>query len=413
MNLNINDLALIYPEQVFLEFQPEKIPQETQNHNYSNATAAWRSYLNSLCLNTCLEYFQTETDSQSQNPHIWSENDLPSIWNVVNGSAIEFNSQRLILIPQEANDFSELRVPREWVDLPQWVGHYYLGVEINVSESWLRICGYTTHQQLKEIGEHDFTDETYSIPIEELTEDLTAMLAAIELFTTPKPVVETLPNLSESEIETLLQIFNQSNPYSPRLDVPFSQWGTFINNDKLRKKLYQQQQSENQVTEIAQTITNVAINLGQWFDSVFEAGWQSLDTFLTQDSGNLAFAFRQGNLSREFTVQGAKIIDLGMQLGNQSVALLIGLTSENDNKIGVRIQLHPTKEQTYLPQNIKLALLSRSGKVLQQLESRTQDNLIQLKRFTCPIGKQFSIQVSLNNFSITEYFAVVIPENEQ
>ena len=101
-----------------------------------------------------------------------------------------------------------------------------------------------------------------------------------------------------------------------------------------------------------------------------------------------------------------------MQLGNKSVALLIGLTRENDNKIGVRIQLHPAANETYLPQNIKLALRSRSGKVLQQLESRTQDNLIQLKRFTCPIGKKFSVEVAVGNLSITEDFTIEMPDYE-
>ncbi len=418
MNLSINDLALIYPEQIFIEFsqqEREKIWKYSQKHHYDNATARWRSYLNSLCTNTVLEYLQeyikNETDLQLQNLQIWQENDLYSIWNVVNGTAIELDTAKLILIPHEDKDFSEFKVPREWVDLPQWVGNYYLAVEINLSESWLRICGYTTHQQLKEIGEHDFTDETYSIAVEELTEDLTAMWTGIELFPTQKPAVEALPVLSKAEIEDLLTIFNESNPYSPRLDVPFSKWSAFISDDTLRKQLYQQQQSENTAVEITQTISKAAVNLGQWFESAFETGWQSLDTLINSDTG-LAFAFRQKNTSKELTVEAAKIIDLGMQLGNQSVALLIGLTRENDNKIGVRIQLHPAGTQTYLPSSIKLALRSRSGKVLQQLESRTQDNLIQLKRFTCPIGKKFSVEVALDNFSITEDFTIEMPDYE-
>ena len=417
MNLTINDLALIYPEQIFLEFsqqEREKIWQETQKHYYDNATARWRSYLNSLCTNTVLEYFKeyikNETDLQSQNLKIWQKNDLSSIWNVVNGTAIELDTAKLILIPHEENDFAELKVPREWVDLPQWVGSYYLAVEINLEQCWLRICGYTTHQQLKEVGKHDFADETYSIAVEELTEDLTAMWMGMELFPTPKPVVEALPILSKAEIQGLLEIFNESNPYSPRLDVPFSKWGAFINSDKLRKQLYQQQQTENTAVEITTTISKAAVNLGQWFESAFETGWQSLDALINPDTG-LAFAFRQRDASRELTVEAAKIIDLGMQLGNQSVALLIGLTREDDNKIGIRIQLHPVSAENYLPSNLKLALRSRSGKVLQQLESRTQDNLIQLKRFTCPIGKKFSVEVALDNFSITEDFTIEMPEN--
>ncbi|MBV6622424.1 MAG: DUF1822 family protein [Rivularia sp. (in: Bacteria)] len=417
MNLSINDLALIYPEQVFLEFsqsEREKAWQEIQN--YDNATARWRSYLNLLSTNTVVKYLQNETELKNRNSIIWQENDLSIIWNLVNGTALELDSTRVILIPHEENDFSELRVPREWIDLPQWVGNYYLAVEINIEHCWLRICGYATHQQLKEVGKHDFTDETYSLAVEELTEDLTTMLAGIELFAMQKPVVETLPILSEAEIDDLFQVFQQSNQqsnlYSPRLEVPFTQWGAFINEHRLRKRLYQPQPIENTATRITQFVTNAAVDLGKWFDSTFETGWQSLDAIINPEIGDLAFAFRQGN-NRELTVEAAKIIDLGIQLNNQSVALLIGLTQEDNNKISVRIQLHPAAGNIYLPANIKLALRSRSGKTLQEIESRTQDNLIQLKRFTCPIGKKFSIQVALDDFSIIENFVILMPVNHE
>ena len=39
----------------------------------------------------------------------------------------------------------------------------------------------------------------------------------------------------------------------------------------------------------------------------------------------------------------------GMQLGNQSVALLIGLTPEAEQKVGIHVQLHPAGSKTYLP----------------------------------------------------------------
>ena len=234
----------------------------------------------------------------------------------------------------------------------------------------------------------------------------------IELFPTAKPVVEALPVLSKAEIEGLLKTFNQSNFFSPRLDVSFRKWGAFIEDDTRRKQLYQQRQTENIKTEITQAVSKAAVNLGQWFESAFETGWQSLDTLINPDTGNLAFAFRQNDASRELTVEAAKIIDLGMQLGNKSVALLIGLTRENDNKIGVRIQLHPANGEPYLPPDIKLVLRSRSGKVLQEIESRSQDNLIQLKRFTCPIGKKFSVEVALDDLSIIEDFTIEMPDYE-
>lgn len=73
--------------------------------------------------------------------------------------------------------------------------------------------------------------------------------------------------------------------------------------------------------------------------------------------------------------------------------------------MGIRVQLHPASGD-YLPPNIKLALVSRSGATLEEFKSRTQDNFIQLKRFTCPIGKSFKIEVAINDFSITEDFLI-------
>ncbi len=44
--------------------------------------------------------------------------------------------------------------------------------------------------------------------------------------------------------------------------------------------------------------------------------------------------------------------------------------------------------------------------MLQESVARIQDNLIQLKRFTCPRGKDFKIQVRLDDFSLKENFAL-------
>ena len=118
------------------------------------------------------------------------------------------------------------------------------------------------------------------------------------------------------------------------------------------------------------TNKEIITNLGQWFQDVFQVGWQSVDTLLNTESGNLALGFRKHKVEvGEFSASGIKAIDLGMQLGNQSVALLIGLIPENEQKMAIRVQLHPVGGNIYLPGKIKLALLSRSGKVLQEIQA--------------------------------------------
>ena len=148
---------------------------------------------------------------------------------------------------------------------------------------------------------------------------------------------------------------------------------------------------------------NKQVNLSQWFEDIFDTGWQTLEELLSPKPGKLALAFRG---TWQSTVKGAKLIDLGVQLGNQPVALLMALTSEEEEKVGICVQVHPAGTDTYLPPNFRLALLSQSGETLQEVPSRSFDNFIQLPRFKCSSGEQFSIQIALDDISITENFVV-------
>ena len=413
MALSLDDLAFIYPDQLFLEFSPEEREnawQQAQNQPYSNAAARWNAYLNCLCLNAFLTYLESEPDVREP-PKVWpSKAELPSFWEVINGTDIQLGETRLVLVPSEQSHFTEFRVPREWLDIPDWAGNYYLAAELNLEECWLRVWGYATHQQLRNEGRYDRMDETYAIEAEDLIEDLSAMWVARELHPSRRPEVKPLLTLSSSEAASLLEQLGQQTPYSPRLDVPFAKWAALVADGRWRQELYERRLGR---LVAAAAPSRAPINLGQWFQEVFEAGWQSLDALLNADLGNLAFSFRQSQPSRKevrkISVEGVKLIDLGMELGNQSVALLVGLTAETSQRVSIRVQLYPARGQTYLPPKIRLALLSQSGATLTESVARTQDNLIQLKRFTCPTGKGFRIQVALNGFSITEDFMIEPP----
>ncbi|MCA1993699.1 MAG: DUF1822 family protein [Coleofasciculus sp. S288] len=162
------------------------------------------------------------------------------------------------------------------------------------------------------------------------------------------------------------------------------------------------------------------VNLSQWLENCFEAGWQSLEALLGIDQQNLAFSFRHDAQLSKVGVQGVKLIDFGVQLGNQSVALLIALTlakrdevqptegiaPETEEKLGILVQVHPVGGETYLPPNLKLCLLSESGKTLQEVQSRSHDNYIQLRRFRGQPGECFNIQVALGAAKITETFVI-------
>lgn len=148
------------------------------------------------------------------------------------------------------------------------------------------------------------------------------------------------------------------------------------------------------------------VNLSQWFGNVFEAGWQSLETLLSTNQQTLAPSLRSPVRSREAALMGAKLVDLGLQLGSQSIALLVALWPEAEQKVGVLMQVHPTGEEITLPPHLRLVMLSESGETLQEVIARSGDNYIQLKGFRGLPGERFSIMVALDDISIKEDFVI-------
>lgn len=148
------------------------------------------------------------------------------------------------------------------------------------------------------------------------------------------------------------------------------------------------------------------IQLSQWLENMFEAGWQSIETILGSEQQNLAFSFRSNSNSIESSIKRAKLIDLGLQLENQSLALLLAITPETEQKVGILVQVHPMEGETYLPPNLKLSMLSESGEILQEVVSRSVDNYIQLKRFRGLPGEVFAIQLTFGEASVTEDFVI-------
>ncbi|MEH1800612.1 MAG: DUF1822 family protein [Nostoc sp.] len=402
INLVLNNQLLL---QIHTSIQ-QQAWKDAQQHSHKIAQSS--AYLNRVCLYTFLNWLNNQVpDEALSNSSIYpSEDSFRSILEVVNGAAIGIGTRRVILIPNENIDSESLRVPQEWIDIPTFVGDYYLAVQVdleaNADECTLTVQGFATHRQVKQLSKYDPRDRTYILPTDQLITNLTVM--EVTLGIQMRAEVPELPILSETEAQNLLELLGDSSIYSPRLrvDIPFVQWAALLNNDEWRQQLYQRRIGQFVTKSIGKTN-----NLSKWLQNTFDDGWQSLNTLFNQESGNFVYSFRHyQEAAKGISVDGIKLIDLEMQLSNQSVALLVGLTPETDGKVAVRVQLHPAKGQTYLPPNIKLALISQSESILQEIQSRIQDNFIQLKRFVCPAGKIFKIQVAIDEFSVTEEFII-------
>lgn len=146
------------------------------------------------------------------------------------------------------------------------------------------------------------------------------------------------------------------------------------------------------------------VKLGNWFKGVVEAGWQTIETLIEINAPQPVAVRNVGQLEQK--IKRAKAIDLGVQLGNTSVVLALVLTILPEAAVNILVQLYPSNGIPYLPNNLKLKMLSESGNILQETVSGSLNNYVQLRRFSGQQGDSFSIEITLGEVTFTESFVL-------
>ncbi|MEA5572368.1 DUF1822 family protein [Calothrix sp. UHCC 0171] len=156
----------------------------------------------------------------------------------------------------------------------------------------------------------------------------------------------------------------------------------------------------------------VVVNLSHWFAGTLAHGWQTIESILSQPEYRPLYLFRSTEsalTNRDSETMTAtrcgKIIDLGIQIANQPVILVVEINTQENQKTNVRLQLHPTGTQIYLQSGVTLTVLDESGNIFLEAQSRSADNYIQLQ-FSGNPGERFSVKVGLDDASITEHFVI-------
>lgn len=164
--------------------------------------------------------------------------------------------------------------------------------------------------------------------------------------------------------------------------------------------------------QLRQSPVTSIVNLSQWFTGIFETGWQTIESLWNVPELRPTYAFRSSETLEldalnqpESITKRAKLIDLGIQILNQPVMLIVEISAEKDQQTSIHLQLHATGNQIYLPLGVHLTVLDSSGAVFLDAQSRKSDNYIQLQ-FRGEPTEQFSVRVALDNTSITEHFRI-------
>jgi hypothetical protein len=353
------DLRLLLPETAWLEAEHFLLAKQTSCCELTNYNHSWQIYLNTLAL---LGFEVWLRDRLTDKP---ISRDISSTKTHGNLKVGEF---KFCAIATEHLLGEIVNIPQELIKNPEYKAHFYVLVEVLEEAEEVVIRGFLAYNQLVEIKNNldlPINDGCYQIPL----------------------------YLFDAEPNHLL--FYQRYVQSSEFAVP-------VTDSQVNQAT---QISENLSTLVGTTTTK----LSQWLQGVVDETWQAIDSF---SSPELSLAFSTRNFG--IGIKRAKIIDLGIDLDNQKVALLVNISPEKsansqapqsgEEKISVVAQLYPIGGEKFLPQNIKLLLISKAGKTLQEVTSRIQDNYIQMKPFKGQAGKKFSIQLSFGDMIIKENF---------
>ena len=125
-----------------------------------------------------------------------------------------------------------------------------------------------------------------------------------------------------------------------------------------------------------------------------ETLWSAVESLRKIDPSNPATGIRR-----------VKLVDLGMQIAGNAVALAVALVQKVNDEVGVLVQVYPTGDEDYLPADLQLLLLSESGVILREVIARRTDVCLQLK-FSGEPGEKFSIKLALEKANIIENFVI-------
>ncbi len=142
------------------------------------------------------------------------------------------------------------------------------------------------------------------------------------------------------------------------------------------------------------------IKLSEWLEGIFQKDWQPTEKVLAYR--------RESTLGKPRTdkkqpVSRTKKIDLGLLINKKSVALVVTITPQTDDKTEVLVQIIPMDRYEYLPPGIGLNIVLESESA--EIKAREADNIIQLK-FIEPPRSQFTVQISLGDAVVTENFII-------
>lgn len=306
INYSLSKSQMLFNFEAFseetIELSPENINQAVElSFKIPNEQRQWRTYLNVLALSAFEEWLSLRAPEFNLNQEDCTILQ-PAIANVIDAVAnLQVGEFKLCLITTSSFTDEEINVPRAVIDLPEFIPHFYVIVEVQEEQEAAVVKSFLSHEQLvnrrANVNLEAEEDWTYQLPLTWFEADPDRLLLFLRCL---ESTAISLPIISKSSPALLAEIISEVNSKSAQLQSPerhlwqfltWEQGAIALNNQDLLTWLYQLQCGEISLTtnrtsiqqhlsDLVQLFTQPTVNVGRWLFNELDEFSQELSWVL-------------------------------------------------------------------------------------------------------------------------------------
>lgn len=407
-----------------INLDPEQITQAVDNSlKIKNQSQQWQIYINTLALLAFKEWLAERADSLTINEDECTVFQ-PAIANIIPAVAnLQVGEFKVCLLTNDSLGDDQIFVPRAVIDLPEYIAHFYVLIEVLEEQEIAIVLGCLSYQQLMEkqtaANLQPETDWTYQIPTSWFAQEPDYLLLNLRCL---DPNAITLPVTNNQRMQTLVSMQNELMALLPQLQLPnvelwqvltWEQGSAVITNIELLNWLDNLQQQghnyslQDSLKDLFKLLTQPAINVGRWL-------WDELDELAEELSWqllpNIAPIPALRSPVEEFQVITNQLQNRGLQIPSQARGayhdlLLAGfplrlyavtwpILSESDPSWTLLLVLG-TSAQNSLPAHLKLRVSDQTSILIEQGINPQQGDSYLFTRVVGSWDEKFLVSVSL------------------
>ncbi len=410
-----------------IPLSPEQINQAVElSSKIPSVNRQWQTYINALALFAVEQWLGYRADYLTINRQECTVLQPP----LANAIAVVANLQvgefKLCLIPIGSLYDSQVSLPQIVVDLPDYVPHFYVLVEVLEEEESAIISGFISYPELIEnrhrVNLQPDLDWTYQLPLtwfDNEPDNLLLYLRCLE----PEAII--LPKVNRESAQISATIQSELATLLPQLKSPelelwevltWEQATAVLTNPELLNWVYNlPQQAHNysaktSLKDLLKLLTQPALNVGRWL-------WDELDELAQEFSWTLLPSLTPVAAMRSPTEEFQTIITQlqhqGLEIPSQARGayqdfLLAGITlrlyavtwqvlSETDPHLWTLLLVLGTASHDALPAHLKLRVSDQTSILLEKGINQEQGDAYLFTRVVGNWNERFLVSVSLTD----------------